>query len=342
MNAECPFVQFIRLRFIITFSILAQKVRIKHQQRRAICEINPQQVSMKSTEEVPVVLASTANGDSVAIEDCEHPMMTASEKPVTASGDVAASSDGGDESDSKKNVDEPSEDEADDKKKSCLRTVGGMLWAFYWAYDFPINIMIAILIALAYPKFGAVTVKPKISAGWVATAIIFFISGLGLKTKELFKVLFRRLYFNIFVEVYNFFLVSAFVFGVSRALASSGALPQALADGLAITATLPMSINAVIIMTQASHGDEAAAIFHTACSNMTGIFLSPVLIVLYLPSITVNVDLLEVFKELTYKVIVPLVGGQVVHLTCTPLREFYFAHKAAFKKTQEYCLIFIV
>jgi sodium/bile acid cotransporter 7 len=294
---------------------------------------------MTQIVEEPVILASTVKG----VEECESPMMTSSEKEGTPVGDTAATSDGGDESDSNKNVDEPSlDDENDDKKKTCLKTFLGKIWAFYWAYDFPINILISICIALAYPKFGAVTVKPKITAGWIATAIIFFISGLGLKTKELFKVMFRRLYFNVFVEVYNFGLVSAFVFGVSRALAGSGAIPQALADGLAITACLPMSINAVIILTQAAHGDEAAAIFHTAFSNMTGIFLSPVLIVLYLPAITVNVDLLEVFKELTYKIIIPLIVGQVVHLTCTPLRELYFAHKRVFKKTQEYCLLFIV
>jgi solute carrier family 10 (sodium/bile acid cotransporter), member 7 len=202
--------------------------------------------------------------------------------------------------------------------------------------------LIAICIALAYPKFGAVIVKPKITAGWIATALIFFISGLGLKTNELFKVMFHRLRFNSFVEVYNFGVISSIVFGVSRALAGSGALPQALADGLAITGCLPMSINAVIILTQAAGGDEAAAIFHTAFSNMTGIFLSPVLIVLYLPSITVDVDLIKIFKELTLKVIVPLLGGQALHLASKTLRDFYSAHKKAFMKLQEYCLIFIV
>jgi solute carrier family 10 (sodium/bile acid cotransporter), member 7 len=291
---------------------------------------------MKSLSEEPMVVVSADEGSFLHVqgEDCE------SATKVEATDDVATSvSDSGDEDTStNKDVDVSSGNE----KATSIGSILGKIWAFYWAYDFPINILIAICIALAYPKFGAVTVKPKISAGWVATAIIFFISGLGLKTKELFKVLFRRLYFNIFVEVYNFFLVSAVVFGVSRALAASGAIPQALADGLAITACLPMSINAVIILTQAAHGDEAAAIFHTACSNMTGIFLSPVLIVLYLPSITVDVDLIEVFKELTYKVIIPLAVGQVVHLGCKFLREFYFAHKKTFKKTQEYCLIFIV
>jgi len=297
---------------------------------------------MKNTTEEAVVIASTEKGSSASMTDCESPpMMAPPEKPITPAGDTAASSDGGDESDSNKEAEATLEGESG-KEKGFIRSLLGKVWAFYWAYDFPINIMIAICIALAYPKFGAVTVKPKITAGRIATAIIFFISGLGLKTKELFKVMFHRLYFNVFVEVYNFGLVSAVVYGVSRALAGSGALPQALADGLAITACLPMSINAVIILTQAAHGDEAAAIFHTAFSNMTGIFLSPVLIVLYLPSITVDVDLLEVFKELTYKVIIPLAVGQVVHLACQPLREFYFAHKGSFKKTQEYCLIFIV
>jgi solute carrier family 10 (sodium/bile acid cotransporter), member 7 len=299
---------------------------------------------MKSLNEEPMIVVSMSEDSlvQVPIDDCESPMKEESIKQENTDDFSTSVSDSGEESDSNKDLNVDTGSDGEEIKKSYIGSILGKLWAFYWAYDFPINIMIVICIALAHPKFGAVTVKPKISAGWVATAIIFLISGLGLKTKELFKVMFRRLYFNIFVEVYNFFLVSAFVFGVSRALAVSGAIPQSLADGLAIAACLPMSINAVIVMTQASHGDEAAAIFHTAFSNITGIFLSPVLIVLYLPSITVNVDLLEVFKELTYKVIIPLIVGQVVHLACKFLREFYFAHKKRFKKTQEYCLIFIV
>jgi solute carrier family 10 (sodium/bile acid cotransporter), member 7 len=300
---------------------------------------------MKTVEESAMMLPSKNEpGDGVQIEisDGESPMTATT--TVTTKGDDetnknAASSDGDEDLDSTNNA---NENGLDKNESGCMMTFLNKLWAFYWAYDFPINILIIIAVARAYPKLGAVTLKPKITAGWVATGIIFVISGLSLKTAELYKVLFKRLYFNVFVEVFNFGVVSSIVFGVSRALAASGAIPQALADGFSIAACLPMSINAVIILTQAAHGDEAAAIFHTAVGNMSGIFLSPFLIVLYLPNATADVDLLQVFKELTYKVILPLIAGQILHLVCKPLREFYFAHKKVFKKIQEYSLVYIV
>jgi solute carrier family 10 (sodium/bile acid cotransporter), member 7 len=285
----------------------------------------------------------------VFTEDCESPTRT-SEGMIknTSSGDTSVSSNTVEDialSNHSRAVPTDTDvgsDTLDKEESSYIKTVFNKVSAFYWAYDFPINILIIICIARAYPKFGAVTVMPKISAGWVATGIIFVISGLGLKTAELFKVMFKHVAFNAFVEIFNFGVVSSIVFGVSRALAASGAIPQALADGFAIAACLPMSINAVIILTQSAHGDEAAAIFHTAVGNIAGIFLSPFLIVKYLPSVTADVELLQVFKELTYKVIFPLIAGQILHLACKPLREFYFAHKKRFKKIQEYSLVFIV
>jgi solute carrier family 10 (sodium/bile acid cotransporter), member 7 len=214
--------------------------------------------------------------------------------------------------------------------------------AFYFAYDFPIHILIAISLAKAYPLLGAVTLKPMITAGWVATGIIFFLSGLGLDTGNLLNVLFRHVGFNVFVEVFNFGVVSSIVFGVSRALAATGALPQALADGLLMASCLPMSINAVIILTTAAHGDVAAAIFHTTVGNIFGIFLSPILIKLYLPQVSSDVDLPHVFLDLTKKVIIPLVCGQIIHILVKPARDFYKVHKKIFKKIQETSLVYIV
>lgn len=289
-------------------------------------------------EKLLVIISATEKG----VGDCEAPMDLSANEATSVGDALASTASVADLDPNADNVNPPSDNDGKYNRKSYIAMLLRKVWAVYWAYDFPLNILFAICIALAYPKFGAITVNPKISAGWIATAIIFFVSGLGLNTSDLFKVMFHHLYFNVFVEIYNFGVVSSVVYGVSRALAVSGALPQVLADGLAITGCLPMSINAVIILTQAANGDEAAAIFHTAFSNMTGIFLSPVLIVLYLPSITVDVDLIKIFKELTLKVIVPLIGGQLVRLAFRPLRIFYSNHKKAFMKLQEYCLIFII
>jgi hypothetical protein len=96
-------------------------------------------------------------------------------------------------------VDEEKED-IKAKEKSWLSSI----LAFYFAYTFPIHILIAIGLAKAYPPLGAIYLKPKITAAWIATGIIFFLSGLGLDTGDLLKVVFRHVGFNVFVEVFNF------------------------------------------------------------------------------------------------------------------------------------------
>jgi solute carrier family 10 (sodium/bile acid cotransporter), member 7 len=307
---------------------------------------------MKAIEETPISMTSN-NDDEHCNDMLQVEIDYEATTPTKAAGAAAAAAGGtapcsDDDTPSKDDVERApaavtgTDTEEEKTDKSIYQCIFNKLCAFYTMYDFPIHILIGIGLAQAYPPLGAVYLRPKITASWVATGIIFFLSGIGLKTNELMKVVFRRFFFNAFVEGFNFGVVSLIVFGVSRALGSAGIIPQPLADGLAMTACLPMSINAVIILTTASNGDEAASIFHATFGNVCGIFLSPVLIVMYLPSVTSNINLPKVFLDLTLKVIVPLVVGQLVHITIKPIRDFYFAHKRVFKKVQETCLVYIV
>ena len=166
------------------------------------------------------------------------------------------------------------------------------------------------------------------------------LSGLGLKTEELSKA-FQRLYFNIFVQVFNFGVVSAVVFGVSRLLVKINAISQGLGDGMVVCSCLPMAFNVVIVLTASAGGDEAAAIFNTSCGNMLGIFLSPALILGYLGAST-NLSLADIFYKLTLRVVVPLLAGQFLQKISKKVPEFVAKYKRYFKKTQEYCLVFIV
>ena len=296
---------------------------------------------MKTTEQDHIIMESNDDHKEMlevdlGNEEHEVPMKTHTEIAPKEEGEVTSDVVPTNNNNTNEDVDETETD------KSCLQLFPQRLLAFYLMYDFPIHLLIGICLARAYPPLGAKYLKPEYTASWVATGIIFFLSGLGLKTKELLKVAFRRVYFNVFVEVFNFGVVSLIVFGVSRALSESGIIPQPLADGLAMTACLPMSINAVIILTAAATGDEAAAIFHTTVGNICGIFLSPILIVLYLPGVTADVNLPHVFLDLTYKVIIPLIVGQLVHIFIEPVRNFYFTHKKVLKKVQESCLVYIV
>ena len=105
--------------------------------------------------------------------------------------------------------------------------------------QFVILLLLAIVLAKAYPPLGAEYVQPDITATWIAVMLIFLISGMGLKLEEVSKA-FQRFYFNAFVQIFNFGLVSATVFGISRLLKEVGAINSALADGMVICSCLPV------------------------------------------------------------------------------------------------------
>ena len=74
--------------------------------------------------------------------------------------------------------------------------------AFYASNSFVINVIIVICLAKAGPWVGAEYLAPRITASQVAVMIIFFFTGLGLKTRELVKAL-SNYRFNAFVQLFN-------------------------------------------------------------------------------------------------------------------------------------------
>jgi sodium/bile acid cotransporter 7 len=212
--------------------------------------------------------------------------------------------------------------------------------AFYWTYEFLILVVVAILLAKAYPPLGADYLQPDITATWLAVCFIFLMAGLGLKTQEFSKAL-QRVWFNLFVQSFNFFVVSSVTFGVSRLLETFDILSTDLADGMVVSACLPMTINMVLVLTKSAGGEEAAAIFNAAAGNMVGVFLSPVLILGYL-GVTGDIDLFAVFYKLAIRVVLPVVIGQILQKNSVAVVDFVKKHKKGFKAAQQYCLVYIV
>jgi len=166
------------------------------------------------------------------------------------------------------------------------------------------------------------------------------VSGLGLKTKELSKAS-KRVRFNLTVQVFNFGVVSAIVYGVSRALVAFDWISKELADGMVIMSCLPVTVNMVMVLTMTSGGDEALAMFHAAFGNLCGVFLSPVLILGYL-GVTSDIKLWVVFYKLALRVLLPVGVGQLLRRYVKPLADFIDNRKDFLKQTQQYLLIFIV
>ena len=179
---------------------------------------------------------------------------------------------------------------------------------FYWENEFLILVILAICLAYAYPPLGATYLAPQITATWIAVIFIFLMAGLSLKTEDFAKAS-KRVSFNLFVPVFNFGIVSALAYGLSRFLLHvAKIIPVALADGMLICSALPLTISMVQVLTKAAGGDEAAAIFHSALGNLTGVIISPLLILGYLGMMAVDVSQLgSVFLNLLLRVVLPLI-----------------------------------
>mmetsp|Transcript_9165 Transcript_9165/g.18926 ORF Transcript_9165/g.18926 Transcript_9165/m.18926 type:complete len:422 (-) Transcript_9165:8-1273(-) len=211
---------------------------------------------------------------------------------------------------------------------------------FYNKNSFLVLVVCAILIAYAYPPLGAEYLRPDITATWIAVLFIFVLAGMGIKTEEFAKA-FQRLYFNVFLQVFNFGVVSGIVYGFSRFMVYVNALAQSLADGMTICASLPITVNMVLVLTKSAGGDEASAIFNAAFGNLVGVFLSPALILGYL-GVKGEINLGDVFVKLGLRVILPIAVGQFLQKFVSPATEFVKKYKKYFKTAQEYSLVFII
>jgi sodium/bile acid cotransporter 7 len=211
---------------------------------------------------------------------------------------------------------------------------------FYHQNSFLVLVCLAFLLAYAYPPLGAIYLQPQITAKWIAVIFIFLMAGMGLRSEELSKA-FQRVYFNTYIQVFNFLVVSGIVYGFSRLMLHLGALPESLADGMTIASTLSVSVNMGIVLTKVVGGDEAAAVFDAAFGNFLGVFVSPALIVMYL-GLSANVDLASVTLKLFLRVVLPLMVGQFLRNFIPPAKAFVIRYGRYFRDGQELCLAFII
>ena len=213
-------------------------------------------------------------------------------------------------------------------------------WAFYSANSFVVNVIIMICVARAAPWIGARHLAPRVTASQVAVAIIFFFTGLGLKTRELVKAL-ANYRFNAFVQLFNLGALPLGVSGVASLLRSSGALDRGLANGVVVCACLPMTVNMVIVLTKSAGGDEAAAVFNSAAGNLLGVFVTPGWVVALLGKSS-SVDFVAVLVKLARRVLGPLFVGQFAQYYLPSVAAWAKKHKPRLKKLQEGLLTYIV
>ena len=98
------------------------------------------------------------------------------------------------------------------------------------------------------------------------------------------------------------------VWALTKFLLHFEVLSQDLTTGMVIAASLPMTVNMVIVFTKASGGDEACALINSALGNLLGVFFTPALILLFLGKSS-NIEFGEVVLKLCYRILIPITFG---------------------------------
>ncbi|XP_071087623.1 sodium/bile acid cotransporter 7-like isoform X4 [Haliotis cracherodii] len=151
--------------------------------------------------------------------------------------------------------------------------------------------------------------KPEVTVKYIGVSIIFFNSGLSLKTEKLTAAL-CQVNVHLFVQCFTF-IVIPFLLHIVVLLLQTSPLEAHLLDGLRLLSCMPPPVSSAVLLTKAAGGNEAAAIFNSALGSFLGVFITPALILATVGS-TAHVPASAIFLQLSSTVVLPLILGQML------------------------------
>ena len=120
--------------------------------------------------------------------------------------------------------------------------------------------------------------RPEVTLDRWGVALIFLISGLGLRTAEL-RAAATHWRLNALAQAYSLGAMPLAGAALARATRALGWLPGDVVDGLAVLACLPTTVNMCVVLSSSAGANVAAALFNAVLGNALGIVASPLLIV---------------------------------------------------------------
>lgn len=202
---------------------------------------------------------------------------------------------------------------------------------------FLVGMVIAIILAILTPNVGR-------SGGWVhldlltglGVALVFFLHGLGLSPAAIKAGISNwRLHIYIQLATFLFYPLIWVVLGESFL----AYMPPALAFGFCYLFVLPSTISSSVAMTSVGKGNVPAAIFNASLSSVLGIFITPLLIQLFMGFEGVELDLMASVTSIAQLLLLPMIVGQLA-------RPFLLAkaekHKSTVNKVDKYVILMIV
>ncbi|EKO3409980.1 bile acid:sodium symporter [Vibrio fluvialis] len=170
----------------------------------------------------------------------------------------------------------------------------------------------------------------------VGIAIVFFLHGLGLSPQAIKAGLTNwRLHVYIQMATFVVYPILWVIFGE----AFLAYMPSALAFGFCYLLVLPSTISSSVAMTSVGKGNVPGAIFNASLSSILGVFITPLLIQLFMGFEGVQLDLLDSVISISKLLLLPMIAGQIMR---PYLVAWVDRHKAVVNKVDKYVILLIV
>jgi sodium/bile acid cotransporter 7 len=163
-----------------------------------------------------------------------------------------------------------------------------------------------VVVASLFPSRAGATLFGDLTKG--AIALLFFLYGARLSPNEAF-IGFRHWRLHLII------LASTFVIFPLLGLSTHLLVPRVLAPdlyvGVMFLCTLPSTVQSSIAFTSIAHGNVAAAICSASFSNLIGIFLTPVLVAIFLSASSGGISL-SALQAIVPQLLAPFALGQLL------------------------------
>lgn len=166
------------------------------------------------------------------------------------------------------------------------------------------------------------------------------LSGFSLKIHEFLKAA-SSFKFNTLVMIYNFIGISLVVNFVAKFFYQNEIVSEDLMVGMIICSCLSMPTNTMVVLAVAAKGDEALSLFLSTIMNLLGVFVTPLLIFLYMGE-SAEINFLSTYKSVSLRVLVPVATGLTMRLHVQGADTFANENKSLFRKIRERALVYIV
>lgn len=204
---------------------------------------------------------------------------------------------------------------------------------------FVLSILLTVVVASVFPASGsfAPTLDTIVA---IAIGLLFFLYGARLHPREALEGL---AHWRLHLLILSFTFVAFPLVGVAMRALSPWLLSAPLYTGVLYLTLVPSTVQSSIAFTSIARGNVAGAIVSASASNLLGVFLTPLLVVVMVAAGLMGVDGdISITGSAVLDIVVQLLLPFVLGMLARPLIGGWVKKNAAWLKYVDRCSILLV